>query len=1564
MSTNPGLKMAGASFDLLFGVEKDVAFRVEFVDTNSDPVDISSMTWDAKLRSSAGGPLLAAITVTPGATFIDCSLAAATTATLPRRCVWSLAETADGDRPVLSGSVTVAADGDGGVVGGSSDTATVVFTENTVEVLGVVLSGGVSGTGVDVSSGTSDPSSTPTSVGDIYIDTSGRNTWQAVGTANSSDWIQTNGGGGAAELSDLSDVNSATDTSGFVLVGDGSGFDSRALTSTDVGLGNVDNTADADKPVSDATVTALAGKSATGHGHTLSDVSDSGALAALDTVSPSEIDDEAVTLPKLAHVSTNTVLGRDTASTGDVEEMSVSTTKSMLALDNVDNTADANKPVSTATQTALDGKQATSEKGSAGGYASLDGSALVPDAQIPGGITRDSELSAAITVAIDALLDGAPGALDTLNELAASIGDDADFAGTVTAALAGKQPLDADLTSIAALTTTAYGRGLLTEVSATTNRATLVLDQIDNTADADKPVSTATQTALDGKSATGHGHTLSDVSDSGALAALDTVSATEIDDEAVTPAKLAHVATDTILGRTTAATGDVEVLTSTQARGVLGVDNTDNTSDANKPVSTATQTALDGKLDDDFTNADSGAQTDDKYLKADGAGGVAWAVATGAGGVTELSDLSDVNSSTDTNGFVLVADGSGFDARALVKGDVGLGNVDNTSDLAKPISTATQTGLDGKQDTTTELDDLSDVSAVTVGYIPVVNGTQTGFDYQAPGAGGATELSDLTDVNSSTDTNGFVLVADGSGFDSRALTSSDVGLGNVDNTSDANKPISTATQTGLDGKSATGHTHTMSNVTDAGALATLATVGTSEITNSSVTLAKMANMATASFIGRNTAATGVPEVLSTTTARTMLSIDNTDNTSDANKPVSTATQTALDLKHSTATSLVGDVTGTVSATSIGAGAVTLAKMANIATDSFIGRDTAGTGVPEVLSTGTARTILSIDNTDNTSDLAKPISTATQTGLDGKQDTTTELDDLSDVSAVTVGYIPVVNATQNGFDYQLNASGAGQLDELSDVNSATDTNGFVLVGDGSGFDARALTSADVGLGNVDNTSDANKPVSTATQTALDGKPNISSGIGAPSSTPTAVGDWYADTVGAAWFARGTASSSDWEKAGTAGLDDLYDVSITSPSTGQAIFRHSGGYWDNRLMTLADVTDSGNLAPLDTVSATEIDDEAVTLPKLAHIATDSFIGRDTAATGDVEVLSASTARTILSIDNTDNTSDLAKPISTATQTGLDGKQDTTTELDDLSDVSAVTVGHVAVVNATQTGFDFQAPGAGGATELSDLTDVGVSTPTNGNVLRADGDSWESAVLGIGEISGAGNLAALETVTSAEIDDEAVTLPKLAHIATDRILGRDTAATGDVEVLDAAAVLGIIGVTAGAEPNGTASDTVSGEVELADVTETNAGTATNRALMPDSFAASRYGSKDVSFAVFGSATACTVGNGTTPVVISSTLAGMNIVEVVASVHTAGTTGTMDLQIRRRRGATDADVLSTKATIDTTEHSTVTAAAAPVVDGANDDLVAGDLLFVDVDAVQSTAALGLSVTVVCRMP
>ena len=58
------------------------------------------------------------------------------------------------------------------------------------------------------------------------------------------------------------------------------------------------------------------------------------------------------------------------------------------------------------------------------------------------GALRTKVMNPANTKAvIDQLLDGAPAALDTLNELAAALADDADYAATVTAALALKAPL-------------------------------------------------------------------------------------------------------------------------------------------------------------------------------------------------------------------------------------------------------------------------------------------------------------------------------------------------------------------------------------------------------------------------------------------------------------------------------------------------------------------------------------------------------------------------------------------------------------------------------------------------------------------------------------------------------------------------------------------------------------------------------------------------------------------------------------------------------------------------------------------------------------------------------------------------------------------------------------------------------------------------------------------------------------------------------------------------------------------------------------------------------------------
>lgn len=102
--------------------------------------------------------------------------------------------------------------------------------------------------------------------------------------------------------------------------------------------------------------------------------------------------------------------------------------------------------------------------------------------------------TAFVATAIANLIASSPGALDTLNELAAALGNDPNFATTITNALAGKQPIDSDLTAIAALVSaadklpyatgpnawaltaiTAFGRSLIAAVDAAAARTALAL---------------------------------------------------------------------------------------------------------------------------------------------------------------------------------------------------------------------------------------------------------------------------------------------------------------------------------------------------------------------------------------------------------------------------------------------------------------------------------------------------------------------------------------------------------------------------------------------------------------------------------------------------------------------------------------------------------------------------------------------------------------------------------------------------------------------------------------------------------------------------------------------------------------------------------------------------------------------------------------------------------------------------------------------------------------------------------------------------------------------------------
>lgn len=178
------------------------------------------------------------------------------------------------------------------------------------------------------------------------------------------------------------------------------------------------------------------------------------------------------------------------------------------------------------------------------------------------------------------------------------------------------------------------------------------------------------------------------------------------------------------------------------------------------------------------------------------------------------ADLTSIASLTTTtfgrNQLTYVDSAAAKTALSLVKADVGLANVDNTSDLGKPVSTATQTALDLKANLasptftgtvggiTAAMVGLGNVTNTSDANKPVSTATQTALDGKQPLDSDLTAIAALT-----TTTFGRARLTDADAAAAKTalvLTKADVGLANVDNTSDANKPVSTATQTALDGK--------------------------------------------------------------------------------------------------------------------------------------------------------------------------------------------------------------------------------------------------------------------------------------------------------------------------------------------------------------------------------------------------------------------------------------------------------------------------------------------------------------------------------------------------------------------------------------------------------------------------------------------------------------------------------------------------------------------------------------------------------------------------------------------
>jgi hypothetical protein len=140
----------------------------------------------------------------------------------------------------------------------------------------------------------------------------------------------------------------------------------------------------------------------------------------------------------------------------------------------------------------------------------------------------------------------------------------------------------------------------------------------------------------------------------------------------------------------------------------VGLSNVDNTSDVNKPVSAATQTALNAKADlvgGLIPSSQLPSYVDDVIEVADFA---ALPITGEVGKIYVLLDSGELYRWTGSL-YVEISQGvtlhnqltlnDGTNPHGTTKSDVGLSNADNTSDLNKPVSNATQTALNTKQDT-------------------------------------------------------------------------------------------------------------------------------------------------------------------------------------------------------------------------------------------------------------------------------------------------------------------------------------------------------------------------------------------------------------------------------------------------------------------------------------------------------------------------------------------------------------------------------------------------------------------------------------------------------------------------------------------------------------------------------------------------------------------------------------------------------------------------------------------------------------------------------------------------
>lgn len=210
----------------------------------------------------------------------------------------------------------------------------------------------------------------------------------------------------------------------------------------------------------------------------------------------------------------------------------------------------------------------------------------------------------------------------------------------------------------------------------------------------------------------------------------------------------------------------------------------------------------------------------------------------------------------------------------------------------------------------------------------------------------------------------------------------------------------------------------------------------------------------------------------------------------------------------------------------------------------------------------------------------------------------------------------------------------------------------------------VTKAQVGLGNVDDTSDADKPIGIATQDALDLKADADNTVltGIPTAPTAAVGTDTTQLATTAFVKAEVASEAYSKVELDAGqLDNRYftETELLNGSLDGRYYTETellNGALDVRYYTESEI--DAKLAAQN--EASEINYDGTSSGLIAtnvQNAIDEVENRLDIAETDILSISKPTKES-LGLENVDNTSDANKPISTATQNALNTKVDTTT------------------------------------------------------------------------------------------------------------------------------------------------------------------------------------------------------------------------------------------------------------------------------------------------------------------